>query len=159
MPGLVRHYYNGHYWPTRFESCHDEDVLSWLEKRLCLVPMFPRRDGCSVVKDAQIDAPHVQALTTAADACWNAILSRDLERFATAYRASFEAQIAMFPAMMQPGVQVYIDRYSTMDGVLAWKMPGAGGGGYLALVCRNEDCIPEGAIRLTIRRRHSGDHF
>ena len=159
MPGLVRHYYDGHYWPTRFESCHDEEILSWLEGKLCLVPMFPRRDGCSVVKDAQIDAQHVQALTTAAEECWKAILSRDLEHFAAAYKASFQAQVAMFPAMIQPGVQEYIDKYSAMDGVLAWKMPGAGGGGYLALVCRNEDCIPEGAIRLTIRRRNSGNKF
>jgi galactokinase/mevalonate kinase-like predicted kinase len=31
-------------------------------------------------------------------------------------------------------VQPMIDKYSAMDGVMAWKMPGAGGGGYLALV-------------------------
>ena len=54
--------------------------------------------------------------------------------------------------MIQPGVQDYIDRYSAMDGVLAWKMPGAGGGGYLALVCRDRDSFPEGAISLTIRK-------
>ena len=155
MPGLVRHYYDGHYWPVRFESCHDEQVLSWLEERLCLVPMFPRRDGCSVVDGAVIDAPHVKALTTAADECWDAILARDLGRFAAAYRASFEAQTAMFPAMLQPGVQEYIDRYSAMDGVLAWKMPGAGGGGYLALVCRDAASIPAEGIRLTIRRKQN----
>ena len=61
--------------------------------------------------------------------------------------------------MIQPGVQEYIDKYSVMDGVLAWKMPGAGGGGYLALVCRDETRIPEEAIRLTIRRRHSNDQL
>ncbi len=155
MPGLVRHYYEGHYWPVRFETCHDEEVLRWLEERLCLVPMFPRRDGCSVVEGATIDTAHVKALTSAADDCWNAILDRDLDRFAAAYQASFEAQIAMFPGMMQPGVQEYIDRYSAMDGVMAWKMPGAGGGGYLALVCRNPECIPDEAIRLTIRRREN----
>ena len=49
-------------------------------------------------------------------------------------------------------MQDYIDRYSVMDGVLAWKMPGAGGGGYLALVCRDRACFPDGAIPLTIRR-------
>ena len=42
-------------------------------------------------------------------------------------------------------------RYSAMDGVLAWKMPGAGGGGYLALVCRDRDSFPEGAIELEVR--------
>ena len=31
MPGLVRHYYDGAYWPEKIESCHDEAVLSWME--------------------------------------------------------------------------------------------------------------------------------
>jgi hypothetical protein len=58
----------------------------------------------------------------------------------------------MFPAMIQPGVQEYIDKYGSMDGVLAWKMPGAGGGGYLALVCASRSAFPPAAIPLTIRR-------
>ena len=152
MPGLVRHYYNNRFWPERLETCLDEAVLSWLEAHLCLVPMFPRRPGCSVVEGKDITKPKVEALAAAADACWHAILARDLNAFAASYRASFEAQLALFPAMIQPGVQDYIDQYSTMDGVLAWKMPGAGGGGYLALVCRDRDTFPEGAVSLTIRR-------
>lgn len=152
VPGLCRHYYNGRFWPEKIESCRDEAVLKWLESHLCMIPMFPRRPGCSVVEGKDITKPKVEALATAADRCWNAILSRDLDGFAAAYKASFEAQIAMFPAMIQPGVQEYIDKYSAMPGVLAWKMPGAGGGGYLALVCSGPDAFPEGAIPLTIRR-------
>ena len=153
MPGLVRHYYDNRFWPLKIETCLDEEILSWLEDHLCMIPMFPRRPGCSVVEGKQIDRPRVEALAAAADACWQAILSRDLTGFAAAYKASFEAQVAMFPAMIQPGVQAYIDRYSAMDGVLAWKMPGAGGGGYLALVCRDQASFPEGAIPLKIRRK------
>ena len=152
VPGLCRHYYNGRFWPEKIESCRDEAVLKWLESHLCMIPMFPRRPGCSVVEGKDITKPKVEALASAADRCWNAILSRDLDAFAAAYKASFEAQIAMFPAMIQPGVQEYIDKYSAMPGVLAWKMPGAGGGGYLALVCSGPDAFPEGAIPLTIRR-------
>ena len=92
-------------------------------------------------------------MARAADACWNAILARDLVGFAAAYQASFEAQVAMFPAMIQPGVPEYIDKYGSMTGVLAWKMPGAGGGGYLALVCADREHFPEDAIELHIRRR------
>ena len=118
-----------------------------------MIPMFPRRPGCSVVEGKDITREKVQALAAAADACWKAILALDLEGFAAAYRASFAAQVAMFPAMIQPGVQAYIDRYAAMPGVLAWKMPGAGGGGYLVLVCRGRAAFPEGAIPLTIRRK------
>ena len=153
MPGLVRHWYDNRFWPSKFETCLDERVLSWLEGHLCMIPMFPRRPGCSVVEGKDITREKVQALAAAADACWNAILALDLEGFAAAYWASFEAQVAMFPAMIQPGVQECIDRYAALPGVLAWKMPGAGGGGYLALVCSGREAFPEGAIPLTIRRK------
>ena len=65
----------------------------------------------------------------------------------------FEAQVAMFPAMIQGCVPSYIDAYK--DKVLAYKMPGAGGGGYLACVVEDAEEFakehPE-AIQLTIRR-------
>lgn len=149
MSGLVRHYYDGHYWPSRIESCHDEEVLSWLENHVCLVPMFPRRPGCSVVEGKDITPEKVADLTSAAARCWDAILARDLEAFASAFRDSFDAQVAMFPAMMQPGVQDYIDCWR--DKALAWKMLGAGGGGHLAIVV---DHVPEeGVIPIKIRRK------
>lgn len=148
--GLTRHYYDGHYWPVKIESCHDEDILSWLESHICLVPMFPRRPGCSVVEGKDINPDKVKALTSAADRCWDAIMARDLKAFAAAFRDSFDAQVAMFPAMMQPGVQEHIDHWA--DKALAWKMLGAGGGGHLALVV---DEIPEGTIPIKIRRKES----
>ena len=147
MSGLCRHYYDNRYWPSQIETCHDENILSWLESHICLVPMFPRRPGTSVVKGKNVTPEKVKALTTAADQCWEAILSQDLNNFAKAFMASFDAQIAMFPAMMAEGVQDYINIWR--DKSLAWKMTGAGGGGYLALVI---DTIPEGAIPIKIRR-------
>ena len=155
VPGLCRHYYNGRFWPETIEVCSDEAVLRWLEEHLAMVPMEPRRPGCSVVEGKDITLVKVQALASAAEACWNAILERDLAGFAAAYRASFEAQVAIFPAMIQPGVREVIDKYSSEPGVLAWKMPGAGGGGYLACVVEDAEAFaaahPE-AIRLAIRR-------
>ena len=152
VPGLARHYYNGSYWPEKIEYTSDAALLGWLEDHLCMIAMFPRRPGCSVVEGKDITPVKVRALAAAADRCWDAIQRMDLAAFASAYKASFDAQVAMFPAMIQPGVQDYVDRYGAMDGVLAWKMPGAGGGGYLALVCRDRDSFPEGAISLTIRK-------
>ena len=148
VSGLSRHFYDGHYWPKTIESIHDEGILSWLERHLCVVPMFPRRKGCSVVEGKDITPEKVKDLTEAADRCWNAILAKDLDAFAKAFLDSFHAQTAMFPAMMQPGVEEHIDRWR--DKALAWKMLGAGGGGHLLLVV---DRIPEGAIPIKIRRR------
>ena len=148
VPGVSRHYYNAHYWPERIETVHDEAVLNWLEEHVCLIPMFPRPAGTSVVAGCRIDEAGVRALTEAADACWAAMLERDLGAFAAAFRASFEAQIAMFPEMVTDGVREWIERYR--EKALAWKLSGAGGGGYLVLVC---DTVPVEALRIKIRRR------
>ena len=144
VPGLARHHYDNHFWPDRIESCTDPAVLDWLQSHLVLIPLQPRRHGCSVVEGKDITKAKVEALAKAADACWNAILDKDLKRFAAAYRASFEAQVAMFPGMVDPSVdgvrlpeasvRPAIELWSAVPGVLAWKLCGAGGGGYLALV-------------------------
>ena len=156
MPGLCRHYYNNRFWPEKFEACHDDEVLDWLESHLCMIPMEPRRPGCSVVDGKDITEPKVKALAKAADDCWNAILAKDFEAFSSAFMASFDAQVAMFPAMIQGCVQGFIDEYSVLPEVYAWKMPGAGGGGYLVLVVDDVKSFaqqhPE-AIELTIRRK------
>ena len=155
VPGLCRHYYNNRFWPEKIEMCEDEVVLSWLESHLVMIPMEPRRPGCSVVEGKDITEAKVRALASAADCCWSAIISRNLDAFATAYRDSFNAQVAMFPAMIQGSVQSYIDKYSAMPEVLAWKMPGAGGGGFLACVVTDASVFASThseAIPLTIRR-------
>ena len=155
VPGLCRHYYDNHFWPERIETCEDEAVLQWLENHLCMIPMEPRCPGCSVVEGQDITKEKVEALAAAADRCWGAIMSMDLDAFATAYKDSFHAQVAMFPAMIQGSVSSYIDNYSAMDEVLAWKMPGAGGGGYLACVVTDASSFCAGhpeAIELRIRR-------
>lgn len=155
VPGLCRHYYDNHFWPDKIETCEDEAVLQWLESHLCMIPMEPRRPGCSVVEGMDITPDKVAALAGAADRCWEAIMNMNLDAFAAAYRDSFEAQVAMFPAMIQGCVQSYIDKYGALEDVLAWKMPGAGGGGYLACVVRDTTAFceehPE-AIALKIRR-------
>lgn len=154
VPGLCRHWYDNQYWPSRIETCLDERVLTWLEAHLVMIPMEPRRPGCSVVEGKDITLEKVLALAKAADDCWEAIMARDLSAFAAAYQASFNAQVAMFPAMIQGCVQSYIDAYKAI--VLAYKMPGAGGGGYLACVVEDAAAFAiknTEAIRLTIRRK------
>lgn len=156
VPGLCRHYYDNHFWPEKIERCDDDSVLDWLESHLCLVPMAPRPDNCNVVEGKDINREKVERLAQAAEACWSAILAKDLSAFSTAYQSSFEAQVAMFPAMIQGSVQPTIDQYSAMPEVLAWKLAGAGGGGYLALVVADSQifCATHSdAIPLHIRRQ------
>ncbi len=152
VPGVSRHHYSGHFWPDEILSVTDDPVLDFLEEHLCLLGMFPRREGCSVVEGKDVTLPKVRNLSEAADECWRGLMAMDLATFVKGYRASFEAQVSMFPAMMQEGVDAFIDKCRKDGGVLAWKMTGAGGGGYLLLVCRDSLSFPEGAIPLKVRR-------
>lgn len=150
FPGLNRLDYRGEFWPEKITSVHDPEILDWLEGHLRLVPLGPRKGNFDVFKGRVITPKRVRALARAADACWKAILARDLVGFGRHCRESFEAQVALFPAMASREVRASIRRYG--DGALGWKVSGAGGGGYLVLVTERD--MP-GTIRLHIRRKDS----
>lgn len=166
VPGLCRHYYDNNFWPKKIEICSDEMTLRFLEQHLVMVPLEPRKPGCSVVEGKDITPEKVKALADAADACWDAIMRRNLDDFAAAYKVSFEAQTAMFPGMLNPAyvghkqqdnsfIGEAIAHYSSMPEVMAWKFAGAGGGGYMALVVKDAKVFAEShseAIELHIRR-------
>ena len=167
VPGLCRHHYDSNYWPDKIESTTDEMTLRFLESHLVMIPMEPRKEGCSVVEGKDITPEKVKALAKASDECWAAIAAHDLEAFAKAYLDSFNAQVAMFPGMITPVykghpeldnsyIQKAIDRFSAEEDVLAWKMPGAAGGGYLALVVKDSKTFCDNhaeAIEIHIRRQ------
>lgn len=148
--GLNRLDYHGCYWPTTIDSVHDEDVLAWLENLIHLVPLGPRASGYSVLGETRVDAAGAKALAESAEACWEAIRAKDAVAFGTAFRGSFEAQIAMFPRMVSSGVHELIEKYRKQ--ALGWKLSGAGGGGYLVLV--SEQPI-KAALRIKIRRQQT----
>lgn len=147
MPGLNRHHYTGSYWPSRIDSVLDEDTLAWIEQRLHLVTLGPRVSSFSVLDDTRVTPAGARALAEAADACWAAIAARDSGAFGRAIRASFDAQVAMFPLMVDDDIRGVIAQYR--ERALGWKLSGAGGGGYLILV---SDTPVDGALQITIRR-------
>jgi galactokinase/mevalonate kinase-like predicted kinase len=148
FPGLNRLDYRGAYWPVKITPQHDETVLSWLEGCINLISLGPRRSSFDVLRRKKIIPKHVRALATAADGCWQAILNRDLNGFGRFCRESFEAQVRLFPDMVNPDVRSVLKKYR--DKAAGWKLSGAGGGGYLVLITK--DPLP-GATKITIRRR------
>ncbi|MBK7946568.1 MAG: adenylyltransferase/cytidyltransferase family protein [Flavobacteriales bacterium] len=147
FPGLNRLHYEGGYWPTRIESVLDDDVLNFIEKHLHLVPLGPSQEGFNVLSATSIDAAGAKALASAAADCWHAIMAKDIVAFGNAFRRSFDAQVAMFPSMVDDGIRATITKHA--PNALGWKLSGAGGGGYLVLV--REEPLDE-AMQLTIRR-------
>jgi cytidyltransferase-like protein len=147
FPGLAYSYYADGYWPTRIEHRLDEPLLRFIENALYLVPLEPRFADFDVLADTVIDRERAKALADAAEAHWDSILRQDLVTFGRSMRAGFEAQVAMFPHMMNERVAALIGEYR--ERALGWKLSGAGGGGYLVLV--SEKLIP-GAVRVVARR-------
>jgi cytidyltransferase-like protein len=148
FPGLNRLDYDAEYWPAKITSVHDEKILRWLEDHLCLVSLGPRKPAFDVLRRKKITPRGVQALARAADGCWQALLKRDLAGFGRCCRESFEAQVGLFPGMVDADVRSVLKRYR--DKAAGWKLSGAGGGGYLVLITQQN--IPN-SIKLTIRRR------
>ena len=152
MPGICRHYYDNAYWPTQIETINVAPILEWLENHICLIPLEPRSPDLDLLKTTFITKENVKKLADAAAHCWQAILNRDLHQFAHYFSASFQAQTTMFPAMLNEKIETAISKYHSR--ALAWKLAGAGGGGYLALVIENlESERPKEAVPIKIRRR------
>jgi len=147
LPGLNRLYYRGEYWPETIESVCEPATLQWIEERLWMIPLFPRDAAYDVLADTKITAGEAKRLSEAADACWQAILSKDVAAWGKSFSASFDAQIAMFPNMVSPEILNVLDKYKSE--VYGWKVSGAGGGGYLIFVSENPVA---NAIQIRIRR-------
>lgn len=147
FPGLAKANYEGQYWPTTIEEMRDECSLQFVENALYLVTLGPRHAEYDVLENTSIDERRAKALAEAAEACWEAIQRRDIVAFGRSLREGFEAQIAMFPNMLNETVAQLIEDYR--DRSLGWKLSGAGGGGYLILVA---DKPIENAVRVIARR-------
>lgn len=147
FPGLAKADYNGEYWPKKIDTNHEEDILSFAENLFYLLPLGPREDGYSVLSNTHISTEGAKALAVATERCWEALLAKNAVKFGQHFRESFEAQIAMFPNMVNPSILGLIETYR--DRTLGWKISGAGGGGYLILV--SERPI-EDTLRVVVRR-------
>jgi cytidyltransferase-like protein len=149
LPGINRFFYDkGKYWPSNFETIGDLSTIKWLEERLYMVMLWPRPDDFVVLENTNISGPNVKKLTDAAEKTWEGLVKKDMKTFSEGFLDSFNAQVRMFPKMMNEKIAGVIASYR--DKALAWKLSGAGGGGYLILI--SETQIPN-SIRVIIRKK------
>ena len=137
MPGINRFFYEkGEYWPSKFETITDLSIIKWLEDRLYMVTLWPRPADFVVLENTNITPENVKNLTSAADMAWEGLCNKDIQIFSKGFTDSFNAQVTMFPKMMNDKISHVIDGYRNK--ALAWKLSGAGGGGYLILISEKE---------------------
>ena len=99
------------------------------------------------IADTCIDKDSARDLSNSARKCWNAILEKNIDAFGEAVRESFDAQVKMFPNMVNSDVMDQIEAYR--HNIKGWKLCGAGGGGYLVFI--SEEPI-KNTIQIRIRR-------
>lgn len=149
MPGINRFFFEaGEYWPSKFETISDKSIIRWLEERLYMVTLWPRPSDFEVLDETNISEDNVRNLADAAESAWKGLLNKDSGVFSEAFLNSFRAQVTMFPKMINSKIEKIIDSYRNT--ALAWKLSGAGGGGYLILFSEKE--IPN-SIKIKIRTK------
>ena len=153
FPGVNRlDYEKEAYWPSHIENITDDGILSFLEDHLWFINLSPREGEFDVLSETCITEIGAKQLADAALHSWDAILRKDAAGFGKHFHESFEAQIAMFPKMVNNQILETISIYR--DKALGWKISGAGGGGYLVLV---SDKPVDNAMQIKIRRPRNDD--
>jgi len=148
FPGVNKlDYTKGAYWPEKITTNTDDETLAWIERHLWFINLSPRVKEFNVLSETNITPGGAQALADAAEFLWKAMLEKDIQQFGRAFLQSFEAQIDMFPHMVNRHILKTLDAYKSQ--ALGWKISGAGGGGYLVLVSE----VPiKNALQIKIRR-------
>jgi galactokinase/mevalonate kinase-like predicted kinase len=147
MPGINRFFYEKEqYWPSKFETITDLSIIKWLEERLYMITLWPRRADFVVLENTNISVDNVKRLTNASELAWDGLINKDINNFAKGFSASFLSQVKMFPKMMDDKIARVIN--SHRDKAVSWKLSGAGGGGYLILISEEEIA---NAIKVKIR--------
>jgi cytidyltransferase-like protein len=149
MPGINRFFYEKEkYWPSKFETISDLSTIKWLEDRLFMITLWPRPSDFVVLENTNITEANVKKLTEASEMAWDGLIRKDIKTFSRGFSASFDSQVRMFPKMLNGKITNIIDNHR--DKALAWKLSGAGGGGYLIIISEEE--IPN-TIKVKIRRK------
>jgi galactokinase/mevalonate kinase-like predicted kinase len=103
-----------------------------------------------VLSETCINTKNVRALAEAAEVAWKGLKKKDIKMFSKGFLDSFNAQIRMFPKMVNPEIQKVIENNN--KGAFAWKLAGAGGGGYLILISEKKI---SNSFRIKIRMKES----
>ena len=118
----------------KISTVNDPEILDWIEERLWFITLPPREGNFNVLDKTDISVEGAKNLAKAADEVWEAIQAKDIRKFGHAFKASFDAQVAMFPLMksntVRDTIELYKDKALGLEaGRGRWRrLPGTGFG-------------------------------
>lgn len=147
-PGVNRldydYAYEGGLYPVHIESNNDPGVARWLAEVIYMVPIAQRPPGYNPLGEKNLDPVWIQRLGQTGQACYNAIVTKDLAGLGSSMNESVRCWEVLLPhTLKHPTIQIdlmgilghYQSRY-------AGAMYSGCGGGYIYVV--SEEPVPGG---------------
>jgi len=137
-------------FPAHIESCNDPAVAAWLSRVLHILPVAPRPDGYNPLETKNLDPAWIARLGRSGRDCYDAIVTRDIERLGGSMNECMKCWEAILPGTvrhptLRVGLVELLEFYQS-------RYPGAMysgcGGGYLFVA--SEHPVP-GAFTIQVR--------
>ncbi len=146
VPGVSRINYDGKFWPKHIESTVDPETCEWLSSVLNFAPLQPRPEGYNPILRKNLDSVIIKRLGESGDACYEAILKKDVKLLGESMKETFLCWSEMLPYTVPDWVMEemqtnYFPKYSG-------AITSGSGGGYI--VFPSEEKI-EGTMKVKIR--------
>ena len=141
-------------FPAHIESCNDPDVAAWLSHILHILPVAPRPDGYNPLETKNLDPAWIGRLGQSGRDCYDAIVTRDIERLGGSMNECMQCWEAILPGTVRHRT-LRVDLVELLRFYQS-RYPGAMysgcGGGYLFVA--SERPVP-GAFAVQVRTRPS----
>lgn len=157
-PGISRLEYDyahrGGVFPRHIESNNDQQIASWIESVIHILPVAPRPDEYNPLEIKNLEPEWIARLGQSGKACYQAIISRDIEALGASMNECMLCWEAILPATVRHRT-LRVDLLALLK-YYQERYPGAMysgcGGGYLYVA--SEKSIP-GAFHVKVRIRQS----
>jgi hypothetical protein len=153
-PGISRLDYdfakNGGVFPVHIESCNKRKVGRWLEKVLHLLPVEPRPEGYSPLRQQNLESKWVARLGQSGKHCYAAIVHMDATRLGAALNLNMQCWERLLPDTVRHPL-IRIDLMSLLKAYqrrYLGAMYSGCGGGYLIVVSNKP--VP-GSLKVNVR--------
>ncbi len=137
-------------FPAHIESCNDPAVAAWLSRVLHILPVAPRPDGYNPLETKNLDPAWIARLGRSGRDCYNAIVTRDIERLGGSMNECMKCWEAILPGTVRHAT-LRVDLVELLEFYQS-RYPGAMysgcGGGYLFVA--SEHPVP-GAFTIQVR--------